>query len=304
MAQAPDTMLSSVQDGRRTLASGNAFAVTSMLAWAAGFPAAELLLDTWSPTALITARLGAALLVLLPLWLILDGPRAVAGARWGRGLLVGGLAFGIGTWLLVIAQSLTDAVTVAIIASACPVAAVICEMIWQGRRLSRGFITGLGATVVGGLVATGGSGVALGLGALAAIGSCFLFSWGSMMAVRDFPALSPLGRATVTFAGGFMAMAALTVGAETLGWSMQPSAPIDLTQIGLLAVYAFASMALSQVLFLAAVGRMGVALTSFHINIAPFYVMIFMLALGGGWSWQALLGAGIVALGVLAAQRG
>lgn len=304
MTQAPDPMLSSVPGDRRALASGNTLAVASMLAWSAGFPAAEILLDTWSPTALITARLGAALLMLMPLWLILDGPRAIAGARWGRGLMVGGLAFGIGTWLLVIAQALTDAVTVAIIASACPVAAVICEMVWQGRRLSRGFVLGLGATLLGGLIATGGGSVALGLGALAALGSCFLFSWGSLMAVRDFPMLSPLGRATVTFAGGFVAMATVTVGAETLGWSMTPSAAIDMGQVGLLAIYAVAGMALSQVLFLAAVGRMGVALTSFHINIAPFYVMLILLALGNGWDWRAAIGAGVVALGVIAAQRG
>lgn len=304
VTQAPEPMLSPDVGARKTLATGNAFAVASMLAWSAGFPAAEILLDTWTPTALITARLGLAVLMLMPLWILLDGPRAVLTARWGRGLLIGGLAFGMGAWLLVVAQSLTDAVTVAIIASACPVAAVIVEMIWQGRRLSRGFLLGLVATLAGGIIATGGGSVALGLGALAAIISCFLFSWGSLLTTRDFPLLTPLGRATVTFAGGFVAMAAVTLASETLGWSVVPTASMDMDQMGLLAIYAFAGMALSQVLFLAAVGKMGVALTSFHINIAPFYVMLIMVALGGTWSWQAAAGAFVVALGVLAAQRG
>jgi hypothetical protein len=61
-------------------------------------------------------------------------------------------------------------------------------------------------------------------------------------------------------------------------------------------------MALSQILFIASVERLGIALTSFHINIAPFYVMIILIALGGGWNWHAALGALIVGLGVFIAQ--
>ena len=303
LAQAPDPMLQPPLEVRRPALSGNALAVASILAWSAGFPAADILLDSWDPLALIAARLAGAVAMLLPVWLILDGPRAVMGARWGRGLFVGGIAFGFGAWLLVIAQSLTDAVTVAIIASACPVAAVIVEMIWEKRRLSAGFVAGLVATVVGGIVATGGGGVALGLGALVAVASCFLFSWGSFLTVRDFPTLSPIGRTTLTLAGGLLAMGTLVLGADLAGMSVLPETRIDRQQIGLLAIYALAGMALSQVMWIASVGRLGIAVASFHINVAPFYVMLYLLALGGGWDWQAALGAAIVAAGVVLAQR-
>jgi drug/metabolite transporter (DMT)-like permease len=62
-------------------------------------------------------------------------------------------------------------------------------------------------------------------------------------------------------------------------------------------------MALSQALFVLAVQRIGVALSSFHLNIAPFYVMLILLAMGGDWSWVQAGGAAVVVLGVLLAQR-
>ena len=43
-------------------------------------------------------------------------------------------------------------------------------------------------------------------------------------------------------------------------------------------------------------------MSALHINLTPFYVMVFMLALGGGWSWLQALGAALVALGVVIAQ--
>lgn len=302
VSQAPSPFVQS-SPAMRPL-GGNAIAVASMITWAAGFPAAELLLETWSPTALITARLALVGLLMLPLWWLLDGGQAVRRAPWTRGLVIGGLAFGIGAWLMLVAQAFTDAVTVAIIASACPVAAVFCEMVLDGRRLSRAFAFGLVATVAGGVLATGGGGVALGIGAALAVVACFLFSLGSMMTVRALPDLTAVGRTALTLTGGAIAMIVVTFAGELAGWQIVPTHTITSNELGLLAIFAFVGMALSQALWLSAVSRLGVALAAFHINIAPFYVMILMLALGGGWDWQAAFGAAVVALGVLVAQRG
>ncbi|WP_299922945.1 DMT family transporter [uncultured Pelagimonas sp.] len=303
MSQVPDPLLVPASN-RSTIVSGNMLAMGSMIAWSMGFPAADILLQSWPAQSLVALRLAVVTAILLPLWVLIDGPRAVMGARWGRGLLVGGIAFGFGTYLLVLAQSLTDAVTVAIIASTCPLAAVIIEMVCEGRRLTKGFIVGLFATLIGGLVATGGGSMALGLGALAATGSCFLFCWGSFLTVRDFPSLSPIGRSTLTLAGGCLSMGALTLGLHMWGVDVRPTSTVDLPEIQLILFYAFAGMALSQVMWVASVGRLGVAVASFHINIAPFYVMVLVYALGGSWDLQAALGAGIVAFGVVFAQKG
>ena len=64
-----------------------------------------------------------------------------------------------------------------------------------------------------------------------------------------------------------------------------------------------AGMALSQVMWIASVGHLGVAVAAFHINVAPFYVMLLMIALGGSWSWPQAIGAAIVAFGVLLSQE-
>ena len=49
-------------------------------------------------------------------------------------------------------------------------------------------------------------------------------------------------------------------------------------------------------------GRLGIAMSALHINLTPFYVMLFMLALGGTWNWLQAAGAALVCIGVLIAQ--
>lgn len=305
MTTAPDPLGGTAALPRAQVLGGNALGVASMMLWSAGFPAAEILLATWPPLTLITARFVLALGLLIGLWLLVEGPGPLMRARWGTGLRVGSLCFGLGAWLLLIAQDLTDPVTVAIIASTCPLAATIIEVATGQRRLRANFVLGLVFSLVGGIIASGAGGLSadLGLGALAAVTSCFLFSWGSFATVRDFPDLSALGRSTVTLAGGGAMTLALLAGAAILGQDMTPATGTDASQIGLLAIYAVAGMALSQVLFIATVGRLGIAVASFHINIAPFYVMLILLALGSDWSWPQAIGAAIVGAGVILSQR-
>ena len=288
---------------RNRVLSGNGLAICSVLFWAAGFPAADLLLVEWHPVALMMMRFAMALAFLLPLWLLVDGPAAVGSARWGRALWIGVVGFGTGTNLLLFAQWYTDPVTVALIATTTPLAATLIEVLGRQRRLTRRFLTGLTASVAGGAIAVGGStSPDLGWGILMAIGSGFFFVWASNAAVRDFPELSPIGRSTITFVGAAMFTAVVfSVGIHMQAFEL-PSA-ISSRQWGLLAIYSVAAMALSQILFIASVGKLGIALSSFHINIAPFYVMVMLIALGGTWDWRAVIGAAIVGFGVLIAQE-
>lgn len=289
---------------RKSVLSGNAMGVASMLMWSAGFPAADILLDTWPPLALITARFVLALALLIPLWIAIDGWRIVRHAHWARGSVVGAIGFGLGAYLLLQAQALTDPVSVALIASASPIAGTLIEMLHRTRRLTWRFGAGLAASVAGGAVATSALAPAdLGPGAACAVASVFLFVWGSMAAVRDFPGLSPVGRSTVTLAGGMVAVSVIFLGSRAAGLDVLPRATVTQDQVGLLLVYAIAGMALSQVMWIASVGRLGVAVAAFHINVAPFYVMLLMVALGASWNWPQAAGAAIVALGVMLSQR-
>ena len=61
-------------------------------------------------------------------------------------------------------------------------------------------------------------------------------------------------------------------------------------------------MAISQVLWIMSVERLGIGLSSLHINAAPFYVMIILFAMGQPWNWSQALAAALVGFGVLVAQ--
>ena len=289
---------------RSPAVSGNALAALSMVVWAFGFPALEVLLQTWSPAAVATGRFVLSLLLLVPVLLAMEGwPR---GMPWGRALLYGAVGLGGGTFLMILAQAATDPVTVAVIASVTPLAATLVEWAEDRRPLSRGFLLGLGASVLGGVVATAGSraeGGSLAVGVALAVGSCLVYSWGSHRTVRGLPGQSALAQSTATIAGGLLLAGAAFAGVAALGGPGLPPGAFSGRDLGLLAVYALGGMALSQLLFVLAIRRIGVALASFHVNGTPFYVMLIMLAFGGGWSWMQALGAAVVVGGVVLAQR-
>ena len=70
MAMSPDPVRGTtigLSGGRSSALTGNGLAVASMLTWAAGFPAAEILLQTWPPVALLLARLALFVVVMVPI---------------------------------------------------------------------------------------------------------------------------------------------------------------------------------------------------------------------------------------------
>ena len=283
--------------------AGNLLGVASMVTWAAAFPVADILLQTWSALALIFARLVIAVAFLMPVWMLTDGYHTILRVHWARGLTVGGIGFGFGTYLILVAQDLTDPVTVALIASCAPMAGFLLEITSRRRRLTGRFLLGMCASIIGGFIATSSIGTStIGPGTALAVLSVFLFSWGSDRAVRDFPDLSPIGRTTLTLTGALCVVTLVCLGALLLGFDGALSAEPKPADIPRLLLYAIITMAVSQGLWIACVGRIGVALASFHINVAPFYVMLIMLVLGQGWDWSKAAGATLVAIGVIIAQ--
>lgn len=283
----------------------NGFCMLSMLTWAAGFPAAEALLETWDPLTLIVARLAIVTVVLIPIWALLEGVSTVLNARWWRGLIVGGVGFGLGTYLILVGQSVSDPVTVTIVAASMPVIGALLEVMFDGRKLRLLFVVGIALAVTGGLFAAGAniSDGSAGLGALLAFVSVLFFAWGSRAAVKEFPELSTIARTTITLTGAFVFVAIIYVVATIFGIPAGISAPIDTPQIANLLLYALGAMALSQWLWLMGVGRLGIAVAAVHMNAAPIYVMLIVVALGGVWNWTQLVGALLVGLGVLISQR-
>ncbi len=284
--------------------SGNLLCMFAMMLWASGFPAAEHLLNIWDPLTLIVARLTIATTALLVLWLVLEGPQRVLSAPWGRGAIVGGVGFGIGTYLLLLAQELSDPVTVAIFACGMPLAGAALEVLFDNRKIRLPLVLGAIVAVAGGIVATGAQfgDSRFGWGAVCAITSTLTFAWGSRAAVTDLHKISGLGRTTVTLVGAFLFCAASLAVCWLFGWVDHDIPALDAFGWSMLAIYALGAMALSQLLWLSSVGRLGIAVASIHINTAAFYVMVIMVALGASWQWEQAAGAALVALGVFVAQ--
>ncbi|MEJ1761038.1 EamA family transporter, partial [Escherichia coli] len=69
-----------------------------------------------------------------------------------------------------------------------------------------------------------------------------------------------------------------------------------------LAIFGIGSMAVSQLLWIISVGRIGIGAASMHMNAVPFYTMLMVFALGGAWNWWQAAGAAIVVFGALIAQ--
>lgn len=275
-----------------------------MLIWAAGLPAADVLIGPLPPLVLAALRMSIAALVLLPIWLALDGWTTLRGANWRRGIVIGGIGFGLGSFLIIFAQSRTDAVTVSVISATMPVVGITLECLFDGRRLSPKLILGIALGLLGGIIAFDGRMGALGfgIGALAAFGSVLSFTWGSRATVHGFANLTPMGRTTITLVGAALATTTAALIAHQFGAPTADWAAIGPREIGALLIYAVGALALSQVLWIISVGQLGIGLASLHLNATPFYVMIFLFALGGTWVWMQALGAAIVGLGVLVAQ--
>lgn len=285
------------------LLAANLFCMASMLIWAAGLPAAELLIDPIPAIPLTAMRIGFAALALLPLWLLVEGRRGLTGVDFVRALWVGGL-LGTGAVFLVIGQALTDPVTVAVISAGLPVVGITIEMVADRRPLTWALTLGLGLSVIGALVALGGGfgAVNIGMGALACLVSVVTFALASRLTVTAFPGHTPLGRTAITLTGaavvtGVIALAHAGMGGATPDWDA-----LGQTEWVAMAIYSVGALGLSQLLWILSVGRIGIGQASLHINAAPFYVMLFTILMGGLWDWRQTIGAVIVALGVMVAQ--
>ncbi|MDG1675813.1 MAG: DMT family transporter [Paracoccaceae bacterium] len=292
--------ISSVSSNR--LVTGNALAFIAIFLFAAGFPAAEVLLEIWHPITLMFFRLLLAVSTLVIIWILLEGLPSVLKAPWLKGIKIGLLGFGLGTNLLLFAQWFTDPITVALLATLIPVSATILEVWDRRRKLNTKFILGLLASIIGGFIAVSENiSIDLGWGVLMALASGFCFMWASDKSVTKLSGLSSIARSSITFTGAAVFTTISFLVLFNLGLIEIPN-KITTNQLFSLIIYSVISMAISQVFFIASVDKVGIAISSLHLNFSPFYVMIILFILGGAWDLRAAVGASIVAFGVWFAQ--
>ena len=282
----------------------NLICLASMVIWASGLPAAELIIPHMPPIALTAGRATLAALVLLPIWWTLEGRSAVLGADWLTGVWVGFVTLGLASFFVIIALQFNDPVTVAIVTAVMPVAGIMLECLADKRPFTRALAMGLLLSMAGGLIAVSGSEgrVDFGVGVLAALASVLCYTWGSRETVRALPALTPLGRSSITVTGCAVIALIAAVGDGMIRGAWPDWQAIGAPEFAGLAIFGIGSMAVSQLLWIISVGRIGIGAASMHMNAVPFYVMLIVFSLGGSWNWAQTFGAVIVVIGALLAQ--
>lgn len=275
-----------------------------MVTWAAGLPAADLIIPHMPPIALTACRAVLAAAVLLPVWWLVEGGKVVLGANWLRGAWVGFVTLGLASFFVIIALQFNDPVTVAIVSAIMPVIGILLECLADHRPFTRALAVGLVLSVAGGLVAVSGADgeVSFGIGVLAALASVAFYTWGSRETVKAFPDLTPLGRSTLTIAGGAIIATIAALADGVLRGQWPDWAAIGWVEFGGLAAFSIGSMAIAQLLWIVSVGRIGIGAASMHMNAVPFYVMLMVFLMGGPWNWAQTLGAAIVVTGAAIAQ--
>jgi len=284
----------------------NAILVVAISIFALGFPAAEYLLDDWDVVTVITVRNVFAFVLLFFIWIALEGSSVLRTANWTKGFWIGGIGFGIGSFLLLFVQSLTTPVIAALAAATMPLAAVTLEVIFDGRRITRWFLIGIILVLFGGFVATGATldsaSFELRLGALLVFLPAAIFAWGSRATVKNLPEMTSLGQSTITTFGMVVFALVLYVICNLFFQFIGPYPEITVRHFGLLLIYAWFGFAISQIFWIRGVRGLGIGIASFHLNALPFYVMFFLFLLGESWNWQQAIGAVIVTTGVILSQ--
>jgi len=283
--------------------TANLLCMLSMLIWAAGLPAADLIIPLLLPEQLNALRMGLAALFLLPIWLLIEGWRPLTQVNWPKGIAVGSL-IGLGAWFLVLGQARGGPVTVAVISATMPVVGMALEVALDGRRITRALVAGLLLAVAGGFLALdfGAGGPSLGLGALFCFASVVSFTFGSRLTVTAFPNESPIGRTALTLTGAAIATFAVVLAQTAYGVPLPSFAAWGWPEVGAILLFSVGAVGIAQLLWIMAIGRIGIGPTTLHMNATPFYVMLILFAAGGSWNWLHALAAAIVGLGVLIAQ--
>ena len=270
-----------------------------------GFPAAEYLLDDWDVVSIIAARNLSAFVLIFFVWIFYEGLQEVKVAKWIKGFWIGAIGFGIGSFFVLLLQSLTSPVIAALMVATMPVAAVTLEIFLDGRKITRWFLLGIILVLLGGFIASGANlkSDSIGFAAFLGITGVGLFAWGSRATVKNLPGMTLLGQVAVT-TSGMVGSAVLVYFISSVFFEItKPLSLITYEHIGLLLIYACLAIAISQILWIKSVDQLGIGLSSFHLNAAPFYVMLMLFLLGSNWIWHQTIGAAIVITGVILAQQ-
>lgn len=268
--------------------------------------ALEFLLDDWGAVSLNALRLAVSAIVLLLWWMLREGWGSLSDVPWSRGLSIGAIGWGLGSLMLFLGQRLSDPVTTTIVVAMMPLAGAAIEIAFDKRQLSAAVSLGILLALYGGYLATGVSirDTEIGVGILLCLVAIFLFAWATRATTRQLDELSPTGQTAVTMMGGALFSCVLYFGFLVSGSDEAQAGEVTVDVLVPFLIYLIPSSGIAQLLWIFGAGRLGIMIASFHMNAAPFYVMLILVALShGNLEARRALGAGIVIVGVILAQQ-
>ena len=287
-----------------SLLKSNSICAMAAILFAMGFPALDVLLIDWGFVSIAFIRNAMGFILIFFIWLLAEGYKGIIKAKWGRGVIIGALGFGTGSLLLVVTQVLTSTIVAGLAAALMPLAAISLEIVFDKRLLTTKFLIGAALVLCGSFIIIGQDLLKLqfSLGLVIGLVSVTTFAWGGRSAVKHLPEMSTLARTATTTLG--MALFCGSVQFIGLVFNLSSTAipTITLEHFGLLLIYSSCGLALSQILWIEGVKKLGIGFASFHLNITPFYLMIILFILGHNWEWIQAIGAGIVIFGVTFSQ--
>ena len=277
----------------------------AMIFWSVGFPAGEILLETWGTLSLVFIRTFLGVALLLCIWIIFDGYKEVLSSKWYKGIFIGGIGFGFGATFLLYGQKISDPVTPAIAVAMTPVSGMLVEIIFDKRKMNFQIILGILIVLFGGLLA---SGIiffpkSLNFGFFYCYLATLFFGWGTQATSKSLPKMSTIGRTTITLIGSVLCMGVLCLGSLFFDKELITIGNYDKYSLFLLFLFSVFSLAIAQSLWIWGSKKLGVMFASLHMNAVPFYVMVIMYILfHNSWDSIQAYGALIVAFGVFFSQ--
>jgi drug/metabolite transporter (DMT)-like permease len=284
--------------------SGNLLALTGTVLWASSFPATEYLLRGWDPLLLCLARLGGASLFLVLLAVLAGRARELRRVPWRDVAVLGAFGVAAPVFLLVLGQSRSDAVTVAVISTTLPLISAVMGWLLDGRRPGVAVLLGVLLAIAGGTLASlAGAPAAAGPrgGEALVLGSMVLWIWYSRAAPARLRGRGELAASGLTFVAGAGVVALLAAVALPLGWAA-PRLDLSPPFVAALLWMSMFAIGLSVLLWFTSARLLGLTVAAIHTNLAPFYVMLIALAFGGAVAGQQLVGAALVVAGAVLAQ--
>jgi len=274
--------------------------------WGAFFPVLERLLVSWDyfSVTLVRQLLGTAVLFLA---VFLQRHRAPLPrvAPWGKILVLGAIGVAFGSLLTSLGVMYSSGLSSAIISTTNPIGSALTAAALYREPLARGVIFGTALSVIGGLISVLGGqsieGAHFRGGEILIVIANVSWTWMSMAAQRWLRGYSQLQITAVTVAAGALCLLLMLPFVAAAG-IVHFRIDLGLASLSMIAFAGFLPIALGNFFWHYGVSRIGVVVASMYNNLLPAAAVAVTVLMGGYFSWQQLLGAGIILVGVFTAQ--